>query len=117
MKTDFKFLLHSFFFHKLVQVSHRTTRFSLLSSMLISPMFLERVVTCELLLTRRTNLRLLRTWLSMLLGSMVVHLLFALCIKISVCVSFALHKSFDFEQRAGKHKYFRNPSICFSRFG
>ena len=73
------FTIFHFFLHSLVQVGDRITGFLLLSSML-----LERVVTWQLLFTRRTKRRLLRTWLSMLLRNMITHLLFALCIKMTV---------------------------------
>ena len=73
------FTIFHFFLHSLVEVGHRITCFLLLSSML-----LERVVTWQLLFTRRTKCRLLRTWLSMLLRNMITHLLFALCIKMTV---------------------------------
>ena len=73
------FTIFHFFLHSLVQVGHRITGFLLLSSML-----LERVVTWQLFFTRRTNCRLLRTWLSMLLRNMITNLLFALCIKMTV---------------------------------
>ena len=87
--TSTKFLLKfftifPFFLHNLVQIGHRITGFPLLSSMSLSPMLLERAVTWELFFARRTNYRLLRTWLSMLLRNMIVHLLFALCIKLTV---------------------------------
>ena len=73
------FTIFHFFLHSLVQVGHPITGFLLLSSML-----LERVVTWQLFFTRRTNCRLLRTWLSMLLRNMITNLFFALCIKMTV---------------------------------
>ena len=80
MLTSTKFLLYvftvfPFFLHNLVQVGYRITGFPLFCSMLFSPMLLERVVTWELLFTRRTNRPLLRAWLTMLLSHMIAHFL------------------------------------------
>ena len=72
----FEFLsIFPFLLHNLVQVCHRITWFPLFRPMLFSPMLLERIVTRKLLLTRRANHRLFRTWLTMLLGHMIVHFL------------------------------------------
>ena len=78
--TNTKFLLKFFkiypsFLHNLVQVSHRFTGFLFFSSMFLSPMLFVRVVTWELLLTRRKSSRLLQILLNMLLGNMIIHLL------------------------------------------
>ena len=78
------FTIFPFFLHNFVQVGHRITGLPLLNSIFLSPMLLERVVTRELLFARRTNCRLFRTGLSMLLRTMIAHLLFALCVKMTV---------------------------------
>ena len=89
MLTSTRFLLKlftifPFFLHNFVQVGHRITGLPLLNSIFLSPMLLERVVTRELLFARRTNCLLFRTGLSMLLCTMITHLLFALCVKMTV---------------------------------
>ena len=61
--------------HNFVQVGYRITRLPLFRSMFLSPMLLERVVTRELLLTRRTHRSLLGTCWSMFLSNMIVHFL------------------------------------------
>ena len=60
MLTSTKFLLYfspssPFFLHNLVQVRYSITEFPLFCFMFLSPMLLERVVTWDLLITRRTN--------------------------------------------------------------
>ena len=89
MLTSAKFLLSfftifPFFLHNLVQVRYSITGFPLLSSMFLSPMLLERVLTWELMFARRTNCPLLRTCFSMLLRNMITHHLLTLCIKMTL---------------------------------
>ena len=66
-----------FLLHNLVKVCHRITWFPLFCSMFFFPMFLERIVTWKLLLTRRANRWLpgLGSWRSMLPDHMIVHFL------------------------------------------
>ena len=66
----------------LFKPANSITRFPLFHSMIFSSKLLERVVTWDFLFTRRANHRMLRTWLSMLIGQMIVQLLL-IVIKIS----------------------------------